>query len=255
MTEPVVSLRGVRAELGSRPVLRGIDLTVHRGEVVALLGANGSGKSTAIRTHHRPGAGHATARSSCSAPRGARFRDWARVGLRPAAHHRRGRRARDGDRDRLLRPPVPRPLRRAAQGRPRGRTPGAGAGRHGGPREGLRERPLRRPAPAGTDRPRARRRTRTADHGRADGGRGPGQPGGAGPHAQRAGRPGHDGPARPARTGPAGAPDRPGGRPARRLRRSTTARPRRPSASTRCPATTTYTRTRLTTPNRSGRDC
>ncbi|WP_330291115.1 metal ABC transporter ATP-binding protein [Streptomyces sp. NBC_00576] len=50
MSEPVISLRGVRAELGSRPVLRGIDLTVGRGEVVALLGANGSGKSTAIRT-------------------------------------------------------------------------------------------------------------------------------------------------------------------------------------------------------------
>ncbi|MFF7841896.1 metal ABC transporter ATP-binding protein [Streptomyces ossamyceticus] len=50
MTEPVISLRGVRAELGSRTVLRGIDLTVNRGEVVALLGANGSGKSTAVRT-------------------------------------------------------------------------------------------------------------------------------------------------------------------------------------------------------------
>lgn len=50
MSEPVISLRGVTAELGSRPVLRGIDLTVHRGEVVALLGANGSGKSTAVRS-------------------------------------------------------------------------------------------------------------------------------------------------------------------------------------------------------------
>ena len=49
-TEPVITLRGVRAELGSRPVLRGIDLTVRRGEVVALLGANGSGKSTAVRS-------------------------------------------------------------------------------------------------------------------------------------------------------------------------------------------------------------
>lgn len=48
--EPVISLRGATATLGSRPVLRGIDLTVHRGEVVALLGANGSGKSTAVRS-------------------------------------------------------------------------------------------------------------------------------------------------------------------------------------------------------------
>ncbi|MEU9109581.1 metal ABC transporter ATP-binding protein [Streptomyces xanthophaeus] len=47
--QPVISLRGATASLGSRPVLRGIDLTVHRGEVVALLGANGSGKSTAVR--------------------------------------------------------------------------------------------------------------------------------------------------------------------------------------------------------------
>ncbi|WP_308294647.1 metal ABC transporter ATP-binding protein [Streptomyces sp. JJ66] len=48
-TDPVIALRGVHAALGARPVLRGIDLTVGRGEVVALLGANGSGKSTAVR--------------------------------------------------------------------------------------------------------------------------------------------------------------------------------------------------------------
>ncbi|MFD7099455.1 metal ABC transporter ATP-binding protein [Streptomyces xanthophaeus] len=47
--QPVISLREATASLGSRPVLRGVDLTVHRGEVVALLGANGSGKSTAVR--------------------------------------------------------------------------------------------------------------------------------------------------------------------------------------------------------------
>ncbi|MER7824619.1 MULTISPECIES: metal ABC transporter ATP-binding protein [unclassified Streptomyces] len=47
--QPVISLRGATASLGSRPVLRGVDLTVRPGEVVALLGANGSGKSTAVR--------------------------------------------------------------------------------------------------------------------------------------------------------------------------------------------------------------
>ncbi|MDK1345157.1 metal ABC transporter ATP-binding protein [Streptomyces sp. 378] len=82
MTEPVVSLRGVRADLGSRPVLRGIDLTVRRGEVVALLGANGSGKSTAVRTiigQVQTGAGEIRLFGT---DRG-RFRDWHRVGYVP----------------------------------------------------------------------------------------------------------------------------------------------------------------------------
>lgn len=46
----VLALRGVTAALGDRPVLRGVDLTVGHGEAVALLGANGSGKSTVVRT-------------------------------------------------------------------------------------------------------------------------------------------------------------------------------------------------------------
>ncbi|MEU5088072.1 metal ABC transporter ATP-binding protein [Streptomyces sp. NPDC021356] len=82
MGEPVIAMRKVRADLGARPVLRGIDLTVRRGEVVALLGANGSGKSTAVRSliGQVPVSGgeielFGTLRR--------RFRDWARVGYVP----------------------------------------------------------------------------------------------------------------------------------------------------------------------------
>ncbi|MFJ7073146.1 metal ABC transporter ATP-binding protein [Streptomyces sp. NPDC098781] len=82
MTEPVISLREVRAELGSRPVLRGIDLTVRRGEVVALLGANGSGKSTAVRTVIGQVPVSAGEVELFGTPR-SRFRDWARLGYVP----------------------------------------------------------------------------------------------------------------------------------------------------------------------------
>ncbi|WP_055522943.1 metal ABC transporter ATP-binding protein [Streptomyces graminilatus] len=80
--DPVISLRGVRAELGARPVLRGIDLTVNRGEVVALLGANGSGKSTAIRTVIGQVLVSAGEIELFGVPR-RRFTDWRRVGYVP----------------------------------------------------------------------------------------------------------------------------------------------------------------------------
>ncbi|MFF7444548.1 MULTISPECIES: ATP-binding cassette domain-containing protein [unclassified Streptomyces] len=82
VSEPVISMRGVRADLGSRPVLRGIDLTVHRGEVVALLGANGSGKSTAVRSVIGQVPVAAGEIELFGTPR-RRFRDWARVGYVP----------------------------------------------------------------------------------------------------------------------------------------------------------------------------
>ncbi|GAB3959310.1 ABC transporter ATP-binding protein [Streptomyces sparsus] len=48
--EPLLELRDLRVFYGAIEALKGINLTVHPGEVVALLGANGAGKSTTLRT-------------------------------------------------------------------------------------------------------------------------------------------------------------------------------------------------------------
>ncbi|WP_348787428.1 amino acid ABC transporter ATP-binding protein [Leifsonia sp. NPDC080035] len=50
MSGAVLELIGVRKRFGDTDVLRGIDLSVNRHEVVALIGASGSGKSTLLRT-------------------------------------------------------------------------------------------------------------------------------------------------------------------------------------------------------------
>ena len=45
---PVVELRWVRKRFGDIDVLKGVDLTLHRGEFVAIIGKSGSGKSTLL---------------------------------------------------------------------------------------------------------------------------------------------------------------------------------------------------------------
>jgi polar amino acid transport system ATP-binding protein len=46
---PVIEVRGVTKAYGEQRVLRGIDLSLHEHEAVALIGASGSGKSTLLR--------------------------------------------------------------------------------------------------------------------------------------------------------------------------------------------------------------
>ncbi len=49
MSTPMVRAEGVRKHFGKLDVLKGIDLTVERGQVCCLLGPSGSGKSTFLR--------------------------------------------------------------------------------------------------------------------------------------------------------------------------------------------------------------
>jgi branched-chain amino acid transport system ATP-binding protein len=60
MTAPILEVKGLHVRYGNVEALHGIDLSVHRGEIVTILGANGAGKSTTLRALSgllRPSAG------------------------------------------------------------------------------------------------------------------------------------------------------------------------------------------------------
>ncbi|MCK9795171.1 ATP-binding cassette domain-containing protein [Isoptericola sp. 4D.3] len=63
MNDPMIAVRGLRKSYGRTAVLRGVDLTVRRGEIFALLGPNGAGKTTTVNiltTLVHPDGGSAT---------------------------------------------------------------------------------------------------------------------------------------------------------------------------------------------------
>lgn len=50
MNAPLLELKDVHTYYGKIHALKGVSLTVHEGEVVTLIGSNGAGKSTTLRT-------------------------------------------------------------------------------------------------------------------------------------------------------------------------------------------------------------
>lgn len=50
MSSPLLELKGVHTHIGAYHILHGVDLEVREGEVTMLLGRNGAGKSTTLRT-------------------------------------------------------------------------------------------------------------------------------------------------------------------------------------------------------------
>jgi ABC-type polar amino acid transport system ATPase subunit len=47
--DPLLKIEGLRLQFGQREVLKGVDLSVEKGEVVVLIGASGSGKTSLLR--------------------------------------------------------------------------------------------------------------------------------------------------------------------------------------------------------------
>ncbi len=89
MNAPMIEATGINAWYGSSHVLRDVDFTVGVGETVGLLGRNGMGKSTLLRTllgHVRQRQGQIRVAAATSRARSrSRWRAWAWPTCRRAA--------------------------------------------------------------------------------------------------------------------------------------------------------------------------
>ncbi|WP_300089079.1 ABC transporter ATP-binding protein [uncultured Nitrosomonas sp.] len=62
-TDPLIEFRNVNFSYGTRPILKGVDMSMSRGQVIAIMGGSGSGKTTLLRLiggEVRPSAGSVT---------------------------------------------------------------------------------------------------------------------------------------------------------------------------------------------------
>ena len=48
-SDAVIRVRGLKKDFDNLSVLKGIDVDIHKGDVVCVIGASGSGKSTFLR--------------------------------------------------------------------------------------------------------------------------------------------------------------------------------------------------------------
>jgi phospholipid/cholesterol/gamma-HCH transport system ATP-binding protein len=49
VTEPLIEFKNVNFSYGTRPILKGVDMTMSQGQVIAIMGGSGSGKTTLLR--------------------------------------------------------------------------------------------------------------------------------------------------------------------------------------------------------------
>lgn len=78
MSENSIEIKGLRKSFGDKEVLKGIDLTVKKGQIVAILGPNGAGKTTTINilsTLMKPSAGEISVNGYDVVAQGAKVRE------------------------------------------------------------------------------------------------------------------------------------------------------------------------------------
>ena len=60
MSKMILDMKHIEKEFGHNRVLKGVDLQIHEGEVISLVGENGAGKSTLMNNWYGTSGIHAS---------------------------------------------------------------------------------------------------------------------------------------------------------------------------------------------------